>query len=249
MLKLVMKKPISFIPEPESKPAGESVAPAAKDTQLVPSSPAPVFSEIEGDIQPGDYRYPRLSLIHGVDSRSAEFKVGTFVYATIDGQMFQLDPPLMVVPVRLKLGFIERAELGEIPRVIWSQEDLEEIGGSVDFEPPLGRTPFSRFSDNLVLIECAKDPLKIAEIVIGETKYAACVYRTKATAFVGVGSVWVTWNRQKPGRHLTQAAWELNVREALRPRSTTKYLVPYVKLSRFHSDGEIAALADVAPNL
>jgi hypothetical protein len=233
---------VSFVGE-----ADAMTQPAASQ-QLVPGG------DIDGEVDASDIKLPQLVLKHAVDPRFSEITPGNFVYSIGGEEAYPLVPPLTIIALSIRKGYLQKAEPGEIPIRCWSKKEVEEAGGTLEPGQP-DLLLFVPFGDIMLLIAGLERTERSAGVmfldVAGE-KFAPAVYRTKGTAFNETAKALITWEtfqRMKGNQNarLIDYRWQLGV--ARRSGASVSYLVPTLKRGTEHGSALIAALRDVAANL
>lgn len=139
----------SMLPGGEAAPATETASPTAAPTTALATRTASAIaprgryadSGFEGDFGSEDLKFPQVKVVQGSGKLSAMFDEGTVIYADQ-----ALLPPaskapgapvplLTFIPLHIKKQWRENlskeaADAGEMPRVVNSREEVENLGGT-----------------------------------------------------------------------------------------------------------------------
>jgi hypothetical protein len=222
--------------------------------EIVPADPVQTAAGLlEGDFTLEDLKLPRLDLKHAVDPRFADVTPGHYVYSRSTEDYFSLAPHLTVVFPKVRKGFRQTVEQGEVPLICYSKAELAELGGTTEKNRP-DLTPFSVFCDTLVLIDQSAHAAWPDTILfdVGGTKMALATYCIKGSAYSEIGSVLVGrpafqfLTKQKPTL-LWEQVWTLG--SMLRKGASFSYQVPTLKRLRSATPAEAQACKELVQNL
>jgi hypothetical protein len=226
----------------------------AAHKELVPANPVQVQAGyLEGDWGVGDFKLARLDLKHAVDTRFADVTPGYFVYSQSPEDYLSLVPPFPVIFPKVRKGFMQSVETGEVPLICYTKAELTELGGTTDKNRP-DLTPFGAFCETLILIGQSAHANWPDTILfdIGGTKMALATYRIKGSAFSEIGSVLASrpayqlLTKQKPTL-LWEQVWKLG--STIRKGSSFSYQVPTLARLRDATPAEARACKELVENL
>lgn len=140
------------------EPATETTSPTAQTEALATRSASAVATRgqyategFEGDFGSEDLKFPQVKVVQGSGKLSAMFDEGTIIYADQElvappskKEGAPAPAPLIIVPLHIKKQWRENLskeaqESGEMPRVVNSIEEVENLGGNtvwVDGQKP-----------------------------------------------------------------------------------------------------------------
>jgi hypothetical protein len=212
------------------------------------------YGALEGDWGVGDLPIARLDLKHAVDSRFGDVVPGHYVYSHSPEDYLPLEPPLPVIFLKVRKRYAQTVEVGEIPLVCDTKQEVAELGGTLDYGRP-DLTPFAPFCDCLVVIgEGARSEWPNTPLLdTGGKKKALARYRAQKSAYKEIGSVLAGWNAyQKMAKKELEPLWaqEWNLGSKLRKLPSFSFQVPtLVHLRKITDAAELAALKELAENL
>lgn len=140
----------NIIPDAEAQDSGNQQAAEETSTAVAHrpnmsvGRPANNGEGFEGDWGSEDLKFPQLKIVQGSGPLSAQFDNGTIIYA--DQELLPApsvkegakNPVLRIVPIHIKKQWREKldkeaADAGEMPRVVNSRQEVEELGGTTQW--------------------------------------------------------------------------------------------------------------------
>jgi hypothetical protein len=222
--------------------------------ELVPAvTPPPDSGTLEGEWGVDDLKIARLDLKHGVDGRFSDVTPGHYVYSRSLEDYLPLVPPFPVIFLKVRKGYLQSVEPGEIPLVCHTKQELTELGGTLETSHP-ELTLFAPFCDCLVLIdqkarsEWPDTPL----LDVGGKKKALATYRAKTSAFKEIGSVLASWSAyQRINKEELEPLWtqQWSLSSTVRVTPSFSYQVPTLARLEKVAAAELPGLKELAENL
>ena len=234
---------------PADKEALEEIE-SEGNTALVPAaSRSMTVGKISGDVDPSDFRPPRLQIAYGVGKLAADFSQGDLVLDA-EHMLVSKGESLYVIVVSARKFWKEYLEFNEAnrPRIFETKQEVHEVGGTTDWVGGKGPT-FSPAMDLTLLIQKPEGvTCGLFGLMIGENESAPAFWSVDKQAYKKIGPPLLTMSQLSLAeKGLHSAIMELQTSVTVLGSKTNT--LPNIKVHEHLSDEDIAEVASLCGNL
>lgn len=183
--------PAAGAAEAAEKPAEETSTELATRPDATVAKPIPADSDMSGDFNVDDIRWPRVNLIHKTSKQELidTFGIGAFALNQ-EVKLSDGKAPITVTVLRFQKDYIQKLPFGdpEKPKSFKTEDDVRQAGGSLNYaDVDSGNYFMPRGHLQLIVPQPADQPEDLFPYEFGGVNYALALLTVSSSAYTSAG--------------------------------------------------------------
>jgi hypothetical protein len=233
------------------QPTDVAVIEPQKNEVAIPHNSQPPVDGVEGEIDAGDLRLPRISLVHPLSELAKAGRpdlIGSYLLNK-EVVLGSAKAPFSITALKLKKQYQQELPFGteESPLVFNTAQEVKDAGGSLTWGSD---NYFSEMLHALVVVEApasvTEDELILFPYEFGEHHYATAMWTLAKSAYNAAGKILITaaFHHLRNGLH--EGKWLVGVETKTKGKNS--WFVPTLKAAGKHSPELAEFMASLKPN-